>query len=235
MEPITILQHEPDSPPGSIVDALDDLGVPYEVRQLDKGDRLPAWPDETAGVISLGGHMQARHIREFPFLEAEIKLLRGIIHKGGPVWGIDLGAQLLTLAGGGSVYQRRKPEIGWVSIEKAVDDELLRGLSSPFVAFCWHSHSCKLSPTAHLTAEVHDEVQAFRAGGRAWATQFHPEIDASMATRWIDAAVKKHPDLEPDFVRALRERTEEMLPAYPAFCRKLTGNFIAMSGLLPAE
>jgi hypothetical protein len=78
-------------------------------------------------------------------------------------------------------------------------------------------------------------VQAFRAGGRAWATQFHPEIDASMATRWIDAAVKKHPDLEPDFVRALRERTEEMLPAYPAFCRKLTGNFIAMSGLLPAE
>jgi len=64
MEPITILQHEPDSPPGSIVDALDDLGVSYEVRRLDKGDRLPAWPDQTAGVISLGGHMQIKQMRE---------------------------------------------------------------------------------------------------------------------------------------------------------------------------
>lgn len=235
MNPITILQHDPDNPPGSIVNALKDLGVPFEVRRLDMGDRLPAWPDETAGVISLGGYMEAKQTREFPFLAAEVKLLRRMVQEGGPVWGICLGAELLTLAAGGEVYQRRKPELGWVSIEKVVDDPLLRGVPSPFVAFCWHSHSCKLPPTAHLTAERHDEVQAFRAGGRAWATQFHPEVDASMAPHWIDTAAKKHRDLEPSFVQKLHEQTEALLPAYPAFCHRLTSNFVAVSGLLPEE
>ena len=31
MKPLTIVQHEPDDPPGSIAVALDELGVPFEV------------------------------------------------------------------------------------------------------------------------------------------------------------------------------------------------------------
>ncbi len=235
MNPITILQHDSDSSPGSIIDALNDLGVPFETRRLDKGDGLPSWPDETAGVISLGGSMEVKQTRKFPFLAAEIKLLRRIVHQGGPVWGICLGAELLTLAAGGEVYQRRKPELGWVSIVKTVDDPLLRGVPSPFVAFCWHSHSCKLPATAHLVAERHEEVQVFRAGGRAWGTQFHPEIDAAMAPHWVDDAVKTYRDLEPSFVRTLHEQTDELLPAYPTFCHRLTSNFVTMSGLVSAR
>lgn len=235
MKPVTIFQHEPDDPPGNIGVALADLGVPYAVCRLDLGDEPPCWPAETSGVISLGGAMHATQTREYPFLAAEIRLLRRIVHEGGPVWGICLGAQLLTLAAGGDVYRRKHPEVGWTPIEKVHDDPLLRGVSSPFVAFNWHDYSCKLPPTAHLVAERCGEVQAFRAGGKAWATQFHPEVDVEMAPHWVRDAVKENRHLGEEFAESLRAETEERLFAYPAFCGRLTANFVLASGLLPPD
>jgi GMP synthase-like glutamine amidotransferase len=233
-KPLVILQHEPDCPPGNIAVALRDLAVPFEVRRLDEGDELPAWPQETAGLIVLGGAMHVTQTRKYPFLEPEMKLMRRILHEGGPVWGICLGAQLLTLAAGGDVYKLRKPELGWVSIEKVTRDVLLRGVSSPFVAFSWHAYSCRLPATSHLVARRGNGVQVFRAGGKAWATQFHPEVDGAMAPHWLEDAVKKHPKLGAEFAERLRADTEARLPAYPGFCRKLTENFVVTSGLLPA-
>jgi GMP synthase-like glutamine amidotransferase len=232
-KPITLLQHEAEIPAGSILDTLDALGVYYEVRRLYAGDPVPHWPQDTAGVIALGGRIEAKETNAHPWLHDEINLLRRIVQEGGPVWGIGLGAELLTLASGGEVYQRRLPELGWVTIDKIVDDPLLHGVSSPFVAFCWNTHSCKPSSTSHMTAEHEGEMQSFRAGGRAWATQFHPELTAELAVAWIDSGVKRHRDLEPAFVEKLRQETAERLVHYPEFCRTLTVNFLAASGLLP--
>jgi GMP synthase (glutamine-hydrolysing) len=234
-KPLVILQHEPDDPPGSIGAALHDLGVPFEVRRLDEGDALPEWPHETSGIIALGGSMHATQTREHPFLAGEIKLMRRIVHEGGPVWGVCLGAQLLALAAGGDVYRRQKAEVGWVSIEKVADDPLLRGVSSPFVAFSWHEYSCNVPATSHLIARKGDGVQAFRAGGRAWATQFHPEVDAVMAPHWVEDAAKEQRGQGQDWIERLRADTDRYLPAYPSFCRTLTENFVLTSGLLPAD
>lgn len=234
-KPLVILQHEPDGPPGSIAVALRDLKVPFEVRRLDEGDELPVWPHEAAGLIVLGGAMHVTQTRKYPFLEPEMKLMRHVLHEGGPVWGICLGAQLLTLAAGGDVYKLRKPELGWVSIEKVTRDPLLRGVSSPFVAFSWHAYSCRVPATSHLVARRGNGVQVFRAGGKAWATQFHPEVDVTMAPHWVDDAVKKHPESGAEFAARLRADTEAQLPAYPGFCRTLTENFVVTSGLIPPD
>ncbi len=137
----------------------------------------------------MGGSMHVHHIKEHPFLVAEKKLIRRIVHEGGPVWGICLGAQLLAEAAGGDAFKRKKPEVGWTSIEKVADDPLLHGISSPFMAFNWHEYSCKLPPTSHLVARCGEGVQVFRAGGNAWGTQFHPEVDDELAPHWVrDAA-----------------------------------------------
>ncbi|MCX6364857.1 MAG: gamma-glutamyl-gamma-aminobutyrate hydrolase family protein [Actinobacteria bacterium] len=232
---LVILQHEPDDPPGSIGTALRDLGVPFEVRRLDEGDALPEWPHETSGIIALGGAMHVTQTREHPFLAEEIKLMRRIVHEGGPVWGVCLGAQLLALAAGGDVYKRKTPEVGWVSIEKVADDPLLRGISSPFVAFDWHEYSCSVPATSHLIARKGDGVQAFRAGGNAWATQFHPEVDAALAPHWVRDAAKEQRHQGKDWIEQLRADTARYLPAYPAFCRTLTENFVRASGLFPAD
>ncbi|HEY5386404.1 MAG TPA: type 1 glutamine amidotransferase [Thermoleophilia bacterium] len=232
-KPLVILQHEPDDPPGSIGVALRDLRVPFEVRRLNEGDALPEWPHETSGIIALGGSMHVTQTREHPYLAAEIKLMRRIVHQGGPVWGVCLGAQLLAIAAGGDVYKRKTPEVGWVSIERVADDPLLRGVSSPFFAFDWHEYSCSVPATSHLIARTGSGVQAFRAGGRAWATQFHPEVDATMAPHWVRDAAKEHHEQGKDWIDRLQADTDRYLPAYPSFCRTLTENFVLASGLLP--
>ncbi len=233
MKPLIIVQHETDDPPGSVGVALTDLGVPFEVRRLHEGDALPQWPHEMSGLISLGGAMHVTDTRTYPFLADEIKLMRHIVHEGGPVWGICLGAQLLTLAAGGDVYRRTHPEVGWVTIEKVAEDPLLRGISSPFVAFNWHEYSCRVPSTSHLVATCGDGVQVFRAGGKAWATQFHPEVDEAMAPHWVRDALSEYKHFGVEFARELRAETERRLPAYPAFCRHITKNFLLACGLLP--
>jgi GMP synthase (glutamine-hydrolysing) len=235
MKPVVILQHEADDPPGSIRTALRRLHVPYEIRRLDHDEPLPDYPGEASAVISLGGAMHVTQARKFPFLELEKKLLRRMIHQGAPVWGICLGAQILAEAAGGEVYQRKRPEVGWVSIEKVAHDSLLHGISSPFVAFAWHAYSFHLPPTSQPIAENAGGLQAFRAGGRAWATQFHPEVDAAMAPHWVEDLAREQKHLGTEFAERLRADTEEHLPGYPAFCDRLVENFVLASGLLSAD
>lgn len=235
MKPIAILQHEPDDPPATVARVLDELGLPFEVRRLDEGASLPAYPEETSALIVMGGSMHVHQGDAFPFLEAEKVYLRTLLKHSAPIWGICLGAQLLALAAGGEVYERRAAEIGWVAVEKTLDDPLLSGIGSPFVAFEWHLYSCKLPPFGQLIAERADGLQAFRAGGRAWGTQFHPEVDAAMIERWINDEAK---DLErrfPGLAAAMRAETPGRLEANEAFCRRLTTNFVLTSGLLPAD
>lgn len=235
MKPVVIVQHEPDDPPAGVARALEALEVPFEVRRLDQGDPLPRYPDEASALIVMGGSMHVHQGSDYPFLEAEKVYLRTLLKHSAPLWGICLGAQLLTLAAGGEVYRRPVAEIGWFEIEKTLDDPLLHGIGSPFVAFEWHLYSCKLPPFGQLIAERADGLQAFRAGGRAWGTQFHPEVDAGMIENWI---VDEAKDLErrfPGLAERMRAETPRRLAANEAFCRRLTKNFLLTSGLLPAE
>ena len=235
MRPIVILQHEPDDPPATVADTLEDLGAPFEVRRLDQGDALPAYPDEASALIVMGGSMHVHQGDEYPFLEAEKTYLRALLKHSAPVWGICLGAQLLALAAGGEVYERAAPEIGWTSIETTLDDPILRGVGSPFVAFEWHLYSCKLPPFGQSIAECAHGLQVFRAGGRAWGTQFHPEVDAEMIERWIVDEVKDLDHRFPGLAETMRAETPRRISANEVFCRRLTTNFLLTSGLLPAE
>lgn len=230
---LVLLQHDPDDPPAGIATALTALGVPFEVRRLYDGDALPVWPDEAAGFISLGGFMHTSQTRQYPFLADEVKLLRHVIHQGGPVWGVCLGAQLVAEAAGGDVFKLKTPEVGWVTVEKESDDPILHGISSPFTAFCWHQYACAVPTTSHLIATSDQGVQVFRAGGRAWATQFHPELDVTIAPHWVeDAASAYAKQRGEDWHYRLRKETEEHLAANARLCHQITENFVVNSGLL---
>ena len=228
--PLVILQHDADDPPAGIGTALSALGVHFEVRRLFDGDALPA-PHEVAGVISLGGAMHAHETGKYPFLDAEIKLLRHMVHDGAAVWGVCLGAQLVAEAAGGDVYKLKAPEVGWVTIEKEIDDPLLHDISSPFTAFCWHQYACRVPTTSHLVASSDAGAQVFRAGGNAWATQFHPEIDATIAPHWIEDAARDLKHVDEAWLAKLRADTEANLAEGAKLCRRLTENFVVHCGL----
>lgn len=232
-KPLVILQHDANDPPAGIAAALTALGVRFEVRRLHDGDPLPAWPGEAAGLISLGGPMHVHQTHQFPFLEAEVKLLRHVIHDGGAVWGVCLGAQLVCQAAGGDVFKLKAPEVGWVSVEKETDDALLHNISSPFLAFSWHEYACKVPSTSHLVASTDVAAQVFRAGGNAWGTQFHPEIDAVIAPHWVEDAAKDLKHVDAAWLDKLRRDTEDNLSAGARLCRQLTENFTAHCCLLP--
>ncbi len=82
-------------------------GVPFEVMRAWEETR---WldPADIAGVVVLGGEMNADDLAAFPFLEQVRGFTEAVARRGAPVLGICLGAQILALIGG---VQRPKPQL----------------------------------------------------------------------------------------------------------------------------
>jgi len=138
MEPIVIIQHDPDDPPGHIVDALISLGLPFRVVDVPAGQSVPSSSREAAALILLGGQMHTHQEAEYPFLRDERLLLEEALRIQSPVLGVCLGAQMVATAAGGRNYFRPRPERGWVDIDIVASDPLLDGLSSPLRVLQWH-------------------------------------------------------------------------------------------------
>ena len=231
MEPIIIIQHAEDDPPATIAAFLTVEGLPFEVRRVDRGASLPSLREFSA-LIVLGGAMHTHQTAEYPFLEAELDLLRGCLGAEAAVLGICLGAQLLAAAAGAEVYLRARPEIGWLPVEVVARDPLFCGISSPFVCLQWHDYSFRLPPGALRIAAGGDGEQAFRLG-RTWAVQFHPEVGAAEVERWTRMDEARLRAARTDWPAQIRADSRTYLPAYPSFCRRLVGNFLSAAGLLP--
>lgn len=183
----SILQHVAWEGPGLIADAARAHGVPIEVRRMDRGDAVPRVGD-IAGVIVLGGPMGVRDASSLPFLAAEQGLLRAAVEHGLPVLGVCLGAQLLAAALGARVEKGPAPEIGPGEVRLTADglnDPVLGGARAVLPVVHWHEDTFEV-PTgaAHLAESPLCRNQAFRVGQRAYAFQFHLEVDRTLADAW---------------------------------------------------
>ena len=67
----------------------------------------------------------------------------------------------------------------------------------------------------------------FRAGGRAWATQFHPEVDADIAPHWVEDAVQEQKHLGEELAEQLRTETGEPGSRRTRLCHRITENFVS--------
>ena len=121
-----------------------------------------------------------------------------------------------------------EPEIGWFEVEVSdPDDPLVGPLAPSFAAFEWHSYGCEPPPGSAILARSELCAQAFRIGEAAWGIQFHAEVSAADAAKWIaewrtdEDAVRIGLDAD-----ALREETEAELPAWQELGRGLAGRFL---------
>ena len=107
---------------------------------------------DTAGLILMGGPMSAND--DLPWIPPEIATIREAVHRGIPVLGICLGAQLIARALGARVYRNPEKEIGWSSLQwtaAASADPLFHGFRDPETVFQWHGETFDLPPGAeHL-------------------------------------------------------------------------------------
>jgi GMP synthase (glutamine-hydrolysing) len=192
VKPVLLVRNDPVETFGVAVRALEGAGAP--VRILDATDPAAPRPslDELSGVVMLGGTMNVDEVDEHPFLKENRDLTREAVDRGVPYLGICLGAQMLARALDARVWRAEVKEVGFEPLRPfptAAGDPLLSVWSDGDMVFQWHQDTMELPQGAEqLAAGDRIAVQAYRVGDRAWATQFHFEIDAAELDLWVDDA-----------------------------------------------
>ena len=125
-----------------------------------------------------------------PWLPVVRARMREAVDAAVPLFGICLGAQLLSLACGGVVRRGvNGPELGVLDIELHHDaffDPVFGQLrpNAPVVQWHWEEIASVPPGAAVLAGSALYANQVFRVGDRAWGVQGHPEVTADIAAAW---------------------------------------------------
>jgi GMP synthase-like glutamine amidotransferase len=240
MRVVHMLQHVPMERPARIRDLAREKGSTVVVHELFAGAAVPeALPDDAVLVV-MGGPMGVGDIGDprWPFLQAEVRLLSRALTEGRPVLGVCLGAQLMAHSLGARVYPCevgdppvRHREVGWgaVTFTKSSSEEpILAGMNPSEIVLHWHGDTFDLPVGAErLASTLACENQLFRHGRRAYAFQFHIEVEASDVERWTreDAAFVRAASGPAGADRILSE-TARYMPRYRQIGDRLIRNVL---------
>src|SRR4051794_15528152 len=128
---ILVIENDAAAPLARLGDWLTDAGAELELRRAQDGDPLPASLDGYAGLVVMGGNMNALADDVAPWLPQVRALLAAAVSTEVPVLGVCLGAQLLAVATGGRVSLDTAPQYGAQLVAKrqaAATDPLFREL-----------------------------------------------------------------------------------------------------------
>ena len=211
------ITHQADAGPGVFAEAIRDFGAELTEWLPAEQPAPPADALEFDAVFTLGGSANSHERERFPWLEVEEDLLRRLLGAGTPLLGLCLGAQMLARAAGGTARRSPRPEIGWPLVEvneAGREDPVMGPLAPSFEAYSWHSYEFPLPPGAVELARSELCLHACRIGEAAWALQFHPEVDATIAFAWIDGYEEDADAARTVDQAALRAETEAKLGAF---------------------
>lgn len=189
MSEVLVLQHAAPEGPAAIGDALKRRGVGMKIVRIDQGAAVPGSMDGVSGLVVMGGPMSAYD--PIPHVAAEVRLIGQALEDGLPVLGVCLGSQLLAAALGARVYPSGRKEIGWHEVRlgrEAGKDGLWRGVDERFMGFHWHGDVFDLPRGAvPLASSPLTELQAYRAGDRAYGLLFHLEVGEAQIRGFVSA------------------------------------------------
>ncbi len=180
-------------------------------------------------VLVLGGHQNVGEESEYPWLEQEYELLRELVDTEEPLLGVCLGAQTLAHSLGATVASLPQQQVGvkevWLT-EEGRRDPVLGALPPRFEALFGNSYGFEVPAAGVLLADSAVQPQAYRAGERAWAVQFHPEARREQALRWFREDGDDLPRPLPEVERELGEKFE----GWERLGRTLCLAFLAAAG-----
>lgn len=180
---------------GLIAPLLRSRGLGHHTVRVYKGERIPTGIAGYSALIVLGGPMGVYDDHVYPFIKAELRLIRSALAKRRPVLGVCLGAQLLAKAAGAQVYRGEAKEIGWFNVSltaQGKDDKLLLGLPDTFTVFQWHGDTFTTPSCAtNLAGSELFECQLIRVGANAYGIQFHLEVTVPMIKEWLAINAKE--------------------------------------------
>lgn len=190
---ILVFQHVPFEPLGTLDPQLKNAG--FRIRYVNFGRDPYQRPslDGYAGLIVLGGPMNADDTTHYPNLGTEVELIREALDRDMQVLGICLGAQLLAKALGSHVGVGTTKEIGWYPVSltsSGATDPLMSCFDGTETLFQWHGDYVELPRGAKLLASsTLCPVQAYSFENNAYGFQFHLEVDEPLIERWLNVPV----------------------------------------------
>ncbi|MCA1907111.1 MAG: glutamine amidotransferase [Magnetospirillum sp.] len=138
-------------------------------------------------LVVLGGPIGVYDEADFPFLSAEIELVRRRLEADRPTLGLCLGSQIMARALGARVYPNPNgKEIGWsaLTLTDAAEASALYQLGGHPVLH-WHGDTFDLPHGAvRLASTPRTANQAFSVGQCGLALQFHVEASIQGLERW---------------------------------------------------
>ncbi|MFC3396588.1 glutamine amidotransferase [Brenneria rubrifaciens] len=160
-------------------------------------------------LVVLGGPIGAFDHETYPFLVAELDLIRQRLESKKPVLGICLGAQLMARALGKRVAPMGVKEIGFspLTLTPAGARSALSALDGKAVLH-WHGDRFEVPDQAQLLAGTSVcPHQAFAIGDYALGLQFHLEVSPRNLAYWLvgHACELGQAGIDP---RLLREQAE---------------------------
>lgn len=176
------LQHAPFEGPGYLEKWARDRRFALTCTELWRGCQLPD-VRLFEGLLVLGGPMNADEHSKYPWLATEKQFIAQAISAKKLVVGICLGAQLISIALGGSVTKNQHREIGWFPVQLTPEGRksiLWKRGCKEFMALHWHGDRLAIPPRAVRLARSNAcEEQAFIHDGRVVGLQFHLEVTSS--------------------------------------------------------
>ena len=185
-------------------------------------------------VLTFGGAMHGDQEDRHPWLRFEKDFLAAMIDDRMPVLAVCLAPSSSPTRPADRRKGRasRRSAGGGVEVtEEGKSDPLIGPMAPSFEAFQWHSYESLPPEGAVILARSPVCVQAYRVGEVAWAIQFHAEVTAADAGKWIDDYRS-----DEDAVRigvdpkALWAETEEKIGKWSRLGRELCGRFLDTLG-----
>lgn len=172
---------------GQVGVALHEAGARIDLFKPWLDGVLPK-PEAYDALVVFGGEQNALADDTHPYLPALAEVMRAAAVSGKAVLGICLGAQVLARGMGGANHIGTTPEFGWHPValtEAGRKDPWLSALPSTFQTFEWHSDTFTLPEGIDVLASTATApAQAFRAGSKAYGTQFHFEASRAVVRDW---------------------------------------------------
>lgn len=171
---IDVLQHVPHEGPGLIAKWAKENQHQLKVHSLfNKKDHVPT---DSEFLIVLGGPMGVGDTAEFPWLKEERDLIKQLIDKEKPVFGVCLGAQQIATALGSTISMNNQKEIGWFPVNRTATK--LSFFPERLDVFHWHQETFSLPNGAtRLFASEACSNQGFLYGENVIGLQFHFEME----------------------------------------------------------
>ncbi len=184
-----IIQQTPAEPTGHLLVLAKEMNLPVKVHLVGQDSLSGVTHLNTSGLVLLGGPMSAVDDKAHPTLPQQRALVRLAVEKDLPLLGICLGAQIISSAMGGEVFQARAPEVGWGRVALTQEGKicpLFKGVPERFDTIQWHFDTFTIPPgTRKIAWGQRVSNQAIWAGKSVFGLQFHTETDEAMRSAWF--------------------------------------------------